>query len=210
VASFSVLLGIGAVGYRLFGRWLAQGHEAQRTRALAADPASGLCSAEIGGASTLPSEYRSCSPPEAKRAVAEGARALAMSDGLGRTAVRGVVWSGGGQLARQAIQLPVSILLARLLVPGDFGLVGMTLVFVTLAQLLADFGLGSAIVQASSVTRTTLVSCFWANVGVGVALASALALASPAIASFYGDERVAPLVAATSLVLVSSGALTVP
>jgi PST family polysaccharide transporter len=142
--------------------------------------------------------------------VVEAERAWAMSDGLGRTAVRGVVWSGGGQLARQAIQLPVSIVLARLLVPGDFGLVGMTLVFVTLAQFLADFGIGSAIVQARNVTRTTLVSCFWANVGVGVLLASALALAAPAVASFYGDPRVAPLLAASSVVLVFAGGLTVP
>ena len=125
-------------------------------------------------------------------------------------AARGVFWTGGGQALRQAIQVVASIALARLLTPDDFGLLGMTLVFMGVAQLFADFGIGAAIVQSRQVDRIVLSSCFWANAGAAILVSLLLALASPFAGAFYGDPRVVPLLLVLSCSLVLSGIIVVP
>lgn len=130
--------------------------------------------------------------------------------GLGATAARGVLWTGGGQVLRQLAQLVTSVLLARLLMPADFGLLGMALVFYGLVQLFADFGLGAAIVQATRLTETALSSSFWLSVTVGVALAAGLAASGPWIAQFYGDPRLAAIVAVLSVGVIFGGIGVVP
>lgn len=133
-----------------------------------------------------------------------------MSEEIGRTAVRGVFWTGLGQLLRQLVQVVGSVVLARLLVPADFGLLGMGLFFIGIGQLFADFGIGSAIIQARSEDRIILSSCFWLNMGVAGVLAVALFAASPLIAAFYRRADLAPLVAALSFNLLLAGLQSVP
>ncbi|HQU16085.1 MAG: colanic acid exporter [Chromatiales bacterium 21-64-14] len=131
-------------------------------------------------------------------------------EGLGTTAARGVLWTGGGQVLRQIVQVATSVLLARLLMPADFGLLGMALVFYGLVQLFADFGLGAAIVQVKELTGVALSSSFWLNVLVAVVLALALAISAPWIASFYGDPRLAAIITVLSIGLVFGGFVVVP
>ena len=130
--------------------------------------------------------------------------------GLGVKATRGVFWVGGGQFMRQAIQVVTSVVLARLLLPQDFGLLGMAVVFVGLSQLLADFGIGAAIVQAQETSDAALSSSFWLNLLVGVILIAAVGLAAPWIADFYGEPRVEILARVLSLTLLMSSVMVVP
>ena len=133
-----------------------------------------------------------------------------MTENLAGQAVRGVAWTGLGQLMRQIIQVTGSIALARLLVPDDFGVLGMALFFVGIGQLLADFGIGSALVQSRSDDRVVFSSCFWLNLAVAGVLAAAMVLASPLIADFYHRSDLAPVIAVLSLSLLLSGLLVVP
>src|SRR5439155_5988790 len=130
--------------------------------------------------------------------------------GLGGAAVRGVFWTGGGQLVRQGIQIITSVALARLLVPDDFGILGMALVLVGFAQLLADFGIGSAIVQTQAADQAVLSSCFWLNVAVTGVVALAVAALSPLAAIIYQDPRVAHVLPLLALNLVTAGVQVVP
>ncbi len=129
---------------------------------------------------------------------------------LAVTATRGVFWTGGGQAIKQVIQIVTSVTLARLLLPEDFGLLGMSIVFVGVAQLFVDFGIGSALVQARDPTPIALSSSFWANVAAATLCAGAVALAAPLVADFYGDPRVMPLVATLSVSLLLAGLSVVP
>lgn len=129
---------------------------------------------------------------------------------LADRAARGVLWTGAGQVLRQLIQVGSSVILVRLLVPGDFGLIGMAMFFVGIGQLLADFGVGSAIVQARSDDRIVLSSCFWLNLAVAVLLAAILLGCGPLIGSFYKRSDLVPIVAALSLNLLLSGLQVVP
>ena len=129
---------------------------------------------------------------------------------LASSAARGVLWTGAGQVLRQVLQLGTSLVLVRLLVPEDFGLIGMAMFFVGIGQLLADFGMGSAIVQARTSDRLTVSSCFWINFAAAAALAVLLVVMAPAIGGFYKRADVVPIVAALSLNLLLSGLQVIP
>ncbi len=130
--------------------------------------------------------------------------------GLGKLAVRSVFWVGGGQVFRQVLGIVVSVILARLLAPEDFGLIAMVYVFIEFAQVFADFGIGAAIIQSKDADARVLSSAFWANVSVGVALALLTAAAAPLVVAFYGDERLFAMTLALSLTLLLSGASVIP
>ena len=129
---------------------------------------------------------------------------------LSSQAARGVIWTGAGQILRQVIQVGSQLVLARLLAPDVFGLLGMALVFVGIGQLLADFGIGSAIVQSRDLGGKVLSTCFWLNLSVGVVLTIVVLAAAPLVGAFYGRTDLTPLVAVLSLNLLLSALQTVP
>jgi len=113
-----------------------------------------------------------------------------------------LAWSAGVKFLSQAVSIAIGIFLARLLVPEDFGLIAMVLVFTGIAGLLSDVGLGSALVQRQDLDHTHFVSVFWANVCLGSVLAVILYAASAPMAEFYGRFEVEPIVKVLSLSFV--------
>src|SRR5271166_4900810 len=77
------------------------------------------------------------------------------------------------------------MVLARLLEPKDFGLVGMVTAFTGVLSLFRDFGLSAAAVQRANVTEEQLSTLFWINMFVGALLGLLAAAGAPAIAAFY-------------------------
>ncbi|MGZ4951534.1 MAG: MOP flippase family protein [Halobacteriota archaeon] len=108
--------------------------------------------------------------------------------------VRGIGWTATSKLAQMLMSILISAILARLLMPSDFGLIAMVLVFSNFAAIFSGFGLQSAIVQRDEVSDETLSSIFWINVGLGGLLTVALAASAPLIAAFYSEPRLTPLV----------------
>lgn len=129
---------------------------------------------------------------------------------VGSRAVRGVAWLGSGQLIRQLTAFATNIALARLLFPDDFGLFGMTVAAAEIAQILTDFGLGSALVQRRATSSETLTTCFWLNLAVGIAVGGALCIAGPLLASFFRRAEIALLVLPLGLNMVLAAAMVVP
>ena len=81
------------------------------------------------------------------------------------------------------------VLLARLLGPKDFGLVGMVTAFTGVLALFRDFGLSSAAVQRTTVTEEQISTLFWINILFGVLLALVAVAMAPAIAAFYHEPQ---------------------
>lgn len=81
------------------------------------------------------------------------------------------------------------MVLARLLGPKDFGLVGMVTAFTGVLTIFRDFGLSSAAVQRTTVTDEQISTLFWINMFVGVLLGIVVVAAAPAIAAFYHEPR---------------------
>lgn len=125
-------------------------------------------------------------------------------------ATRGVFWTGGAQIVRQIISIGTSVTLARLLLPEEFGLLGMAMVFVGFSQLFVNFGIGAAIVQRREIDARTVTSAWWTNFFIGVSLAVLLVLFAPVMARFYATPAIEPVVAVLAMLLVVAAATVIP
>ncbi|HEX5483012.1 MAG TPA: lipopolysaccharide biosynthesis protein [Terriglobia bacterium] len=100
---------------------------------------------------------------------------------------------GAARLSAQGVNFFLRIgtlmVLARLLGPFDFGLVGMVTAFTGVLSLFRDFGLSSAAIQRSTVTDEQFSTLFWINMVVGVLLGLLAVAMAPAVAAFYHDPR---------------------
>lgn len=112
---------------------------------------------------------------------------------LKRAVIRGGAARLAGQAATFALRIVSLGLLARLLDPKDFGLVGMVTAITGVLTMFRDFGLSSAAVQRSSITHDQISTLFWINIAVGAALTVLVVAAAPAIAAFYGDPQLRPV-----------------
>lgn len=125
-----------------------------------------------------------------------------MNAGLHARAFRGLAWSTLHQVSVQGVQLVVGIVLARLLLPAEFGLVAMLTIFTSLAQSFIDSGFGAALIQKPKLDQTDTSTVFYFSIVVAVALAGLLAVAAPAIAAFYHQPMLTPLTRVLALNLV--------
>ncbi|MFD3443762.1 lipopolysaccharide biosynthesis protein [Microbacteriaceae bacterium 4G12] len=124
---------------------------------------------------------------------------------LANAAARGSGVTLLSQAMRVILQFASTVILARLLVPGDFGLVAMAAAVVSIAEVIRDFGLSSAAIQSKTLSSDERTNLFWANTGLGLACAVVAVLASPLIVLLYGDERLSTIVYALSVSFVVSG-----
>ncbi|MEF3083826.1 lipopolysaccharide biosynthesis protein [Luteimonas sp. SMYT11W] len=108
------------------------------------------------------------------------------------------------------MQLVVTVVLARLLQPEDFGLMAMVMVFTSFSVLLIESGLGSALVQRQTTSPDEESSVFVVNLGLGCMLTVLLWLCAPAIAHFYRQPALLSLVQLMVWVLPLSALATVP
>ena len=122
-------------------------------------------------------------------------------DGLRRVAVRSAGVTVLSQGLAFAVQMGATVVLARLLMPRDFGLVAMVS---TLSLLLMNCGLNGfteAVIQRNQINHGLVSNLFWINAGLGVLLALGFAAGGPLLARFYGDPRVAHVAAAMSIAI---------
>ncbi len=110
-----------------------------------------------------------------------------------RTA-RTLKWNVIDRVAAQALYAVTGIILANLLSPQDFGLVGAVLVFQAFASLLVDSGFSSALIQRKEPTRADYSTVLWFNLSIATAIYVILYFCAPLIADcFQGDRRIIPL-----------------
>ena len=134
-----------------------------------------------------------------------GAEAQAERRRLKGASIGGVLINMASQVVRTLLRLGYQIVIARLLLPGDFGLVAMAAPVITFVQLFADLGLSQATVQQSEISQGQLSFLFWLNVAAGLLLSAVCVGAAPLVARFYGDPRVTGvMIAAGALLLLGS------
>src|SRR5271165_555415 len=104
------------------------------------------------------------------------------------------------------IRIGSVMVLARLLEPKDFGLVGMVTAFTGMLSIFRDFGLSAASVQRADVTDDQTSSLFWINVAVGLVLGLATVCLAPAISSFYHEPRLVWITSVVAAGFVFNGA----
>lgn len=113
--------------------------------------------------------------------------------------------TASAQLARFGLNVLSTIILARLLAPGEFGLVGMATAVTGLAVVFKDLGLVQATVQKADITEAQISTLFWINAAFSVLVALCFSAVAPVVASFYGEPRLVWIIVAISGTLVVSG-----
>lgn len=118
-------------------------------------------------------------------------------------------WSAIDIVLRQGVGFVVSIILARLLAPENFGLMALLTFFISLSIVFVQGGLSLALVQRQETTREQETAVFWTNLCAGILFALILVAIAPLVARFYGYPLMDPLmyVAAAQVVLSSLGAV---
>lgn len=124
---------------------------------------------------------------------------------LGRSAARGAMTMVFGQVGRLTIQLAGVFVLARVLSPADYGVFAMVTVLVNVGELLQDFGLSSAAIQAPVVTEAQQTNLFWINTCIGLSLGLLVFACAPAIAAFYHEPKLIGIARALAPSFVMNG-----
>jgi len=113
-----------------------------------------------------------------------------------------IVWTGIERFGTQVFQTVFAIILARLLLPEDYGLVAMVFIFLMLGLLLMDGGLSLALIQKKNPTEKDFSTVFWFNLGFGLLLYATLFFCAPLIARFFEQEILIPIVRIAGLNIV--------
>lgn len=115
-------------------------------------------------------------------------------------------WTATSALVNSALQIVQMMVLARLLVPADFGLMAVVVSMLTMLGLFADLGLSRAIIHFESISDDALASLFWLNVLLGIALSLLLATAAPFLGSIFKLDGLTPILLAVSPIFLISAA----
>jgi O-antigen/teichoic acid export membrane protein len=126
------------------------------------------------------------------------------SESLGRTSTRGVLWNGATFATSKLLVLATTVVLARLLTPDDFGLVGIGLLVIGFLDLFNDFGVSAAVVQNRDAPERTANVAFWVNMALGSVLTLVGVTAAPLVADFFDEPRATAVVQVLSLSLLLS------
>lgn len=135
-----------------------------------------------------------------------------MSSNSGFTAA---IWSFVERLSSQVVSFGIGIILARILDPYDYGVIGLTAIFIALSNVFIDAGFANALIRNQHRTEKDLSTAFYFNVVIGVLVYSLLWTSTPLIANWFKEPLLIPLlkivglnVVLNSLCIVQTAILT--
>lgn len=133
-------------------------------------------------------------------------RSMMNEGGMRRQAVRGAGITVLGQAMGFTVQLVATVVLARLLMPGDFGVVAMVTTFSLLLMSFGITGFTEAVLQCEHIDHFLASNLFWINIGAGLLLAVGFAAAGSLISRFYGDPRLRNIAVGMALAIFLNSA----
>ena len=125
-----------------------------------------------------------------------------MSESLKDKTVKGVAWSGIDNVVQMGVTFVVSIVLARLLSPDDYGLIGIVTIFTAICTVLINGGFTSALIRKKDATENDFNTAFIVNFALSLFLYSIIFFCSPLIAKFFNREELVALTRVASLGMI--------
>lgn len=126
-------------------------------------------------------------------------------EGLQKKVLSGLVWKFGERIGAQLVSLLVRIILARILMPEDFGVVTMIMIFIEIANVFVVSGFGQSLIQKKDADNLDFSSVFYFSVTMSWILYFIIFLGSPVVASFYGKPVLTPILRVLALKLPLAG-----
>ena len=123
-------------------------------------------------------------------------------NGLNQKIVSGVSWSAVETISFTLVKFVIGIVLARLLMPSDFGTLGILLIFVSISEILVDAGFGQAYIHKRTVSPTDADTVFIINFAISLVIYAILFFSAPLLAGFYELPELTWLIRAISIVIV--------
>lgn len=109
-------------------------------------------------------------------------------ENLKEKTIIGLFWRFGERITAQAISFVVSIVLARILVPEQYGIVAIVTIFINLANVFVTSGLGTSLVQKKDTDELDFSTMFWSSIGISIIIYIIIFCCSPLIARIYNNE----------------------
>lgn len=131
-----------------------------------------------------------------------------MAQSLKEKTVKGVSWSAVDNVAQYAVSFIVSVVLARILSPDDYGLIGIVAIFTAISGTIVNGGFNTALIRKKDVTEDDYNTAFLVNLLMSILLYAIIFFCSPLIADFFNREELKSLTRVSSLGIII-GALAI-
>lgn len=128
-----------------------------------------------------------------------------MGQNSNKLIISNFVWRFSERCGAQLVTFIVSIVLARILAPSDYGKIALITVFTTIMQVFVDSGLGTALIQKKDADDLDFSSVFYFNFVICIILYAVMFVTAPMIATFYSDISLIPIIRVISLTIIISG-----
>lgn len=123
-------------------------------------------------------------------------------ESLGDKVIKGAIWTGVERFGYLGIQFIANIVMARLLMPSDFGIIGILLIFINIATVLADSGLGAALIQRKSISSIDCNTIFYTNIVLGIILYGILYIFAPVINIFFNHDNLTLYLRTINIIII--------
>lgn len=123
-------------------------------------------------------------------------------ESLKNKTVKGTIWSGIDNVAQMGVQFIVSVVLARILTPDDYGLLGIMMIFTSVCTALINAGFTTALIRKPDADKDDYNTSFIVNMAMSIAFYCLIFILSPSIAEFFGREELIKLTRVISLGMV--------
>lgn len=114
-------------------------------------------------------------------------------------------WKFAERMGAQGVNLIVSIILARILAPEEYGTIALVTIFITISNVFIENGFGTALIQKKNADELDFSSVFYCNVVISIILYIAIFFVSPLIAKFYNNEQLVIILRVLSITVLVSG-----
>ena len=122
-----------------------------------------------------------------------------------KVVLSGFIWRFAERVGAQGVKLLIEIILARILLPDDYGIIAIVTILITILNVFVDSGLGNALIQKKDADELDFSTVFWFNIIWCIVLYLLLFAFSPAFASFYKRAELTPILRVLGLQVLISG-----
>ena len=133
-----------------------------------------------------------------------------MTGSIKNQSLSGIKWSAIERFGVQGIQFVISLILARILTPSDYGIIGMLAIFLAISQTIIDSGFSKALIQKQNRTETDFSTAFYFNIVVGIICYAILFFISPYVAIFFKEPLLKDILRVLSISLFINSLAVVP
>tara|TARA_Y100000588_G_C14266246_1_gene930022 strand:- start:663 stop:2108 length:1446 start_codon:yes stop_codon:yes gene_type:complete len=125
-----------------------------------------------------------------------------MQNNLNYLIVKGIIWSFNGNILKQGINIIITIILARLLSPIEFGIIGIIMIFISISQRIVDGGFSSALIRKKKCTENDYSTVFLSNLGISIFLYFLLYIFSSHIGLYFNENIISTLLKVLGFVII--------